>query len=77
MLSKKDLYGNKGPFKYFIGYIHMGNFSTIPFCIKLPQMNGYVKYFDQNINYIYIYILVHNKEFLEKRNEIWDKISIL
>ena len=59
MLSKKDLYGNKGSFKYFIGYIHMGNFSTIPFCIKLPQMNGYVKYFDQNNNYIYIYIYIY------------------
>ena len=25
VLSKKDSYGKKGSFKYFIGYIHAGN----------------------------------------------------
>ena len=37
VLPKKDLYGNKSAFKYFIRYI--SNDGIIPLCIKLPQMN--------------------------------------
>ena len=66
------MYGNKAS---FIGYIRIGNVSVIPFCRKLLQMNGYVKYFDENNKYMNI--LVHNKEFLQKYNEIWEKVSIL
>ena len=40
---------------------------------KLPQMNGYVKYFDSNNKYLNF--LVHDKESLKKYNAIWDKIS--
>ena len=46
--SNRHSYDNKGLFKYFIGYIHMGNVFLAPLCIKLPQMNGYVKYLDNN-----------------------------
>ena len=44
LVSKEELYGTKNSFKYFIGY----NDDDIirPFCIKLPQMIGYVKNFD-------------------------------
>ena len=31
-------------FKYFIGYQNDGNLK--PFCIILPQMSGYIKYFE-------------------------------
>ena len=48
VLSKKDLYGKKGSFKYFIGCINDTNVFPILLCIKLPQMNGYAKYFDSN-----------------------------
>ena len=75
MLSKKDSYGNKGSFKYFIGYIHIGNAFPIQLCTKLPQMSGYVKYFDNSNKFINL--LVHVKELLQKYNEIWDKISNL
>ena len=36
----------KNSFKYFIGYNH--DDVIRPLCIKLTQMIGYVKYFDNN-----------------------------
>ena len=42
---KKNNIVKKNPFKYLIGY----NDDVIrPLCIKLPQMIGYVKYFESN-----------------------------
>ena len=32
--------------------IQIGNVFPIPLCIKLNQINGYVKYFDNNNKYI-------------------------
>ena len=46
IVSKKELYGKKSSFKYFIGYDD--NDDIRPLCIKLPQMIGYAKYFDSN-----------------------------
>ena len=46
MLPSK--HGNKGSFRYFIEYINNGNAFLIPLCIKLPQLNGYTKYFDND-----------------------------
>ena len=43
-------------------------------CIKLPQMNRYVKYFNDSKG---INLLIHDEELLKKCNEIWDKISNL
>ena len=68
VLSKKYLYGKKGSFKYFIGYIHEGNAFPRPLCIKFPQMNGYIKYFD--ISNKCIDLSVHDKELLKRYNEI-------
>ena len=75
VLSEKDLYGKKGSFKYFIGYISETSAFPIPLCIKAPQMNWYVKYFDSNNECINL--LVHDQELLKKCNAIWDKISNL
>ena len=72
VLSKKDLYGKKGSFKYHIGYISETNAFLIPLCIALPQMSGYVKYFDSNNKYMNL--LVNDKKFLKKYNPMWDKI---
>ena len=36
--------GNYGTSKYFIGYLH--DISVAPLCIILPQMSGYIKYFE-------------------------------
>ena len=75
VLSSTHSYGNKGLFKYFIGYINNDNAFLIPLCINLPQMNGYTKYFD--INNKYVNLLVHDKKLLKRYNEILDKISNL
>ena len=42
----------------------IGNAFLMPLCIKLLQMNGYVKYFDSNNKYINL--LVDDKELLKK-----------
>ena len=41
LVSKKEPYGKKSSFKYFIGY--NDNDDIRPLCIKLPQMIGYGK----------------------------------
>ena len=64
----KHWYGNKSSFKYYIGYMHVGNDFPILLCIKLLQMTGYVKYFDKNNKYIYF--LVHDKDLLQIYSEI-------
>ena len=46
LVSKKEAYGNKNSFKYFIGY--NDNDFIRPLCIRLPQMTGYAKKFDDN-----------------------------
>ena len=63
MLFDKTSYGNKGLFKYYIGYRHKdGTFS--PLNIKLRQLTGYIKHFDANNKYINF--LVTDKEFFKK-----------
>ena len=46
LVSKKEPYGKKSLFKFFIGY--NGNDYIRSFCIKLHQMIVYVKCFDSN-----------------------------
>ena len=46
LISKKEQYGKKNSLKCFIG--NNDNDVIRPFCIKLPQMIGYVKCFDSN-----------------------------
>ena len=46
LVSKKEAYGNKNSFKYFIGY--NDNDIIRPLCIMLPQMTGYAKKSDDN-----------------------------
>ena len=47
LISKKELYGTKSSLKYFIGY-NDNNDVIRPLCIRLPQMTGYVRKFDEN-----------------------------
>ena len=45
LVSKKEPYGTKNAVKYFIGY----NDNIIrPLCIKLLQMTGYARRFNEN-----------------------------
>ena len=53
---------NKKVFKHFIGY-QEGEIVK-PLCIILPQMSGYIKYFENDGK---------NMSFLIKDNEVWNK----
>ena len=72
MLSKIDSYSNIGAFK-LPEYISKDG--IIPLCIKLPQINAFVKYFDKNTNCMNL--LVPDEGLLRKYNSIWDKINNL
>ena len=48
MLFNKTLYGSKGSFKYYIGYRHKVEVLPSPLNIKLPQLAGCTKHFDNN-----------------------------
>ena len=58
-------------FKYFIGY--QENEIVKPLCAILPQMNGYIKYFDnggKNMSF-----LIKNDEVWQKNEDVWDVIK--
>ena len=60
-----------GSFKYFIGY--KDGEIVKPLCIILPQMTGYIKYFEnggKNMSFV-----IKDDDVLDKYNEIWDKIK--
>ena len=62
---------SSGGFKYFIGYKE-GEIVK-PLCITLPQMTGYIKYFEnrgKNMSF-----LIKDDDVLDKYNEIWEKIK--
>ena len=59
----KFKHNNEG-FKYFIGYLEGG--IVKPLCIILPQMSGYIKYFENGSK---------NMSFLIKDDEVWDKYN--
>ena len=71
-VSKKESYGTKNAIKYFIGYID--NNEIKPICIRLPQMIGYAKYFDDNK---VMSFKVTDKKLLNKYNKIWEKVEEL
>ena len=52
LVSKKESYGNKNSFKHFIGYNDNDNMR--PLCIKLPQMTGYARKFNENATMSFI-----------------------
>ena len=72
LVSKKEPYGTKNSFKYFIGY--NDNDIIRPLCIRLPQMTGYARKFDENAAMSFI---VKDKQFLKNYVKIWGKIEKL
>ena len=60
LVSKKEPYGNKNLFKYFIGYYD--NNVIRPLCIRLSQMTGYARKFDENATMSFI---VKDKQLLK------------
>ena len=70
VVSDKFKHNNEG-FKYFFGY-QEGEIVK-PLCIILPQMSGYIKYFEnggKNMSF-----LIKDDEVWEKYEQIWDVIK--
>ena len=57
--------------KYFIG--HQGGEIVEPLCIILPQMSGYIKYFENGGKQMSF--LIKDDEVWEKYAQIWDMIK--
>ena len=70
VVSDKFKHNNEG-FKYFMG-CQEGEIVK-PLCIILPQMSGYIKYFEyEGMNMSF---LIKDDEVWEKYNQIWDLIK--
>ena len=64
---------NETTYKYLCGYLN--NDVIQPLCVILPQMNGYIKYFDngdKNMTFV-----TDNENVYAKYNEIWEVIRKL
>ena len=70
LVSKKEPYGKKNSFKYIIGY--NDNDIIRPLCIRLPQMTGYARKFNENATMSFI---VKDKKLLKKYSKIWETIE--
>ena len=60
-------------YKYLCGYLN--NDVIQPLCVILPQMNGYIKYFDdggKNMSFV-----TDDAEIYKKYNEIWEVVRKL
>ena len=68
--SEKFKHNNEG-FRYFIGYLEGG--IVKPLCIILPQMGGYIKYFENGGKKMPF--LIKNDELCKKYDRIWDVIK--
>ena len=72
LVSKKEPYGTKNSYKYFIGYNDNDNIR--PLCIRFPQMTGYARKFNENATTSFI---VKDKKLLKKYSKIWESIERL
>ena len=62
---------NDTTYKYFCGYLN--NDVIKPLCVILPQMDGYIKYFDnggKNMSFV-----TNDKEVYKKYDEIWNVVK--
>ena len=62
---------NDTTYKYFCGYLN--NEVIKPLCVILPQMNGYIKYFDdggKNMSFV-----TDDEKVYEKYDEIWNVVK--
>ena len=70
LVSEKEPYGNKNSLKYFIGY--NDNDIIRPLCIRLPQMTGYARKFDENAT---MSLIVKDKQLLKNYTKIREKLK--
>ena len=71
LISKEVVYGTKNSIKYFIGYIDKDDVIK-PLFLKLPQMIGYLKEFDDSIT---MSLRVDDSKLLKNSCKIWRTIS--
>ena len=64
---------NDTTYKYFCGYLN--NDVIKPLCVILPQMNGYIKYFDDGRKNILF--VTDDEKVYEKYDEIWNLVKSL
>ena len=72
LVSEKEPYGTKNSIKYFIGYNE--NDVIRPLCVRLPQMTGYARKFDENATMSF---RANNKQLSKDYNKIWGKVEKL
>ena len=72
LVSKKEAYGTKNSFKYFIRY--NDNDVIRPLYVKLSQMSGHVKKFDDNVTMAFKII---DKQRFKNYNQICKKVEKL
>ena len=72
LVSKKEPYGTKNARKYFIGYNDNDVIRLL--CIRLPQMTGYAKRFNENAT---MFFRVNSKQYSKNYNKIWEKVEKL
>ena len=63
---------NDTTYKYFCGYLNNDGIIK-PLCVILPQMNGYIKYFDdgaKNMSFV-----TDDEKVYEKYDEIWNVVN--
>ena len=72
LVSKKESHGNKNSLKYFIRY--NDNDIIRPLYVRLLQMTGYARKFDENAAMSFI---VKDKQLLKIYIRIWEKIEKL
>ena len=67
VISKEVVYGTKKSLKFFIGYNDEEDVIR-PLCLKLPQMIGYLKKFDDNMT---MSLRVDGSKLFKKYCKIW------
>ena len=70
VLSHEFRHNDKG-FKYFIGYLKGEIVKQL--CIILPQMSGYIKYFENSSKNVSFFI--KDDQVQDKYDKIWDVIK--
>ena len=63
---------NDTTYKYLCGYLN--NDVIEPLCVILPQMNGYIKYFNDGGKMSFV---TYDEEVYKKYNEIWEVVRKL
>ena len=73
VISKEVVYGTKNSLKYFIGYFDEDD-AIRPLLLKLPQMIGYLKKFDDSMTMSF---RVDDSKLFKKYCKIWRTIKVL